>query len=604
MRIWSLVLGLLALIAAPLLTAGASVAQVGSWVQIEAQPDLRTATDRARAYAANFTQVQGYKLKSGWFAIVIGPMSPEEAATDLQTLSGQGRVPADSFVTDGVNFRDQFWPDASGTQPPLPAAEAPAPQEAPALGTVAPPDATVQANAAPVAEPAPVAAPQETLREARTSEGLLSSAERQDLQTAMQWFGFYDGKIDGSFGAGTRTSMAAWQSAKGYDPTGVLTTTQRKVLIDGYRSEESGYGFETVTEAESGIEISLPMAMLAFDRYTPPFVRYVSKGGSGLTAMLISEPGTKASLSGLYDVLQSLEIVPAGGERSLGETSFTLHSRNDSIETMAYVTIAGSTVKGYLLSWNVALSDRMQRVLPLVQSSFRSNGDKALDPGLVPLDEAVRRGLLAGLDTKKPSQSRSGFFIDDKGSVLTTTAAVAQCGRITLEHELAARVSFEDKTAGIAVLTPEAPLAPPVVANFASAAPVSGSEIAVSGYSYQGRLPAAVLTRGTLEEAQGLNGEAGLTRLALHVREGDAGGPVLDASGAVVGMLLAADPTAAQQLPPGVVFAASGAALTQILTNPQGPALTLKAAMPGAKATPDALSAAARGMTVLVSCWP
>ncbi|MBI1171281.1 peptidoglycan-binding protein [bacterium] len=611
MRIWSLVFGLLAL-----MMAGPGVAQqAGSWVQVEAQPDLRTATDRARAYAATFPQVQGYKLRSGWFAIAIGPMSPAEAQADLGTLSGQGRVPADSFVTDGANFRDQFWPEpASATDTaPAPATEAPAPQapmpqtpapQVPAPGTAAAGSATsdtaMAANAAPV--PAPEAPP-ETLRDARAAEAQLAPTDRQDLQTALKWFGFYDGKIDGSFGAGTRNSMAAWQSAKGFDPTGVLTTAQRKALMEGYKGEEAAFGFETVTEAESGIEITLPMAMLSFDRYTPPFARYQARDGSGLTAMLISEPGTKASLAGLYEVLQTLDIVPPGGERTLGETSFTIHSRNDTIETQAYVTIAGNNVKGYLLSWNVALSDRMQRVLPLVQSSFRSTGEKALDPGLVPLDEAVRRGLLAGLDVKKPRLSRSGFFIDDKGTVLTTSAAVDQCGHVTLEHDLAARVSFEDKAKGIAVLTPEAPLAPVAVAGFASSPSAPGTEIAVSGYSYQGRLPASVLTRGTLEEAQGLNGEPGLARLTLRAMDGDAGGPVLDGSGAVVGMLLAPDPASGRDLPPGVVFAATAAELSQVLTDPQGPALTLKAAMPAAKATPDALNAAARGMTVLVSCW-
>ncbi|MGV8987085.1 MAG: serine protease [Cypionkella sp.] len=594
MRFLTFFLGLLALLA-----AAPVFAQNTAWVQIEAQPDLRTATDRARAYAAVFPQVQGYKLKTGWYGIAIGPLSSDEAAAELGALTAQSRIPADSYITDGANFRGQFWPPAAQTTEVAPLMDVPslaAPAETAPAETA--PDAAAQT--APSAEPME---PEETIREARAAESTLSATERQDLQKAMQWFGFYPGRIDGSFGSGTRNAMADWQIAQGIDPTGVLTTSQRTALMEAYIGEESAFGFETVTEAESGIEIILPMAMVSFDRYTPPFVRYAAKGGSGLTAMLISEPGTKASLAGLYDVLSSLEIMPAAGARSLEDTSFTIHGRNDTIESVTYVTIVGGNVKGYLLSWNLGLSDKMGRILPMVQASFRSTGDKALDPGLVPLDEAVRRGLLSGLETKKPALSRSGFFIDAKGSVLTSSAAVAQCGRITLEHGVPARVSFEDKVNGIAVLTPDAPLAPLVIAGFATTAPRKGAEIAVSGYSYEGRLPASVLTRGTLEDLKGLNGEPGLSRLALHSLAGDAGGPVLDASGAVVGMLLAADPAAARQLPPGVAFAATSAALAQLLTNPQGPALTLNAALPGARATPDALNAAARGMTVLVSCW-
>ena len=581
-----LVLGLFAL-----LMGNPVLAQDRAWVQIEAQPDLNTATDRARAYASVFPTVEGYHLQSGWYGIALGPFTSDQAVEQLQSLMAQNMIPPDSYISDGSSFGDQFWPvgGQTGLAPEAPITETPITQ---------PP-----AVEAPVVDATPVV-PEESVAEAKAGEAALDAPGRQELQAALKWYGFYDGKVDGAIGGGTRGSMAKWQEAQGLEATGVLTSGQRKTLVEDYRGEEAAFGFQTVSEPESGIEITLPMAMVQFDRYTPPFVRYAEKGGSGVSAMLISEPGTSASLAGLYDVLQSLEIVPTEGERALGETSFTIKGRNDQIETLAYAEIAGSNVKGYLLSWQVGQSDLMQRVLPLVQSSFRSSGEKAMDPGLVPLDEAVKRGLLEGLAVKKPKLARSGFFIDAKGSVLTTTEAVDQCGSITLERSVSARVSFEDKALGIAVLTPDVALSPKVVASFASAAPGVGAAVAVSGYSYEDRLPAPVLTRGTLEEAKGLNGEAGLSRLSLQALPGDAGGPVLDASGAVMGMLLPSGAGSTKELPPGVAFAVSAAALTEALTNPKGPALTLIAQTTTDKATPDAFNAAARGMTVLVSCWP
>ncbi len=606
MKISGFLLGLLAL-----LMVGPALAQDQAWLQIEAQPDLNTATDRARAYASVFPQVEGYHLQSGWYGIALGPFTSDQAVQQLQSLMAQNMIPSDSYISDGSTFGDQFWPVGGQTTPaakPLaavdPVTQAPLAQ-APATDIPAAevPATSVPAAEVPAAETTPVLS-EETVKEAKAGEAALDAAGRQDLQAALKWYGFYEGKVDGNIGSGTRGSMAKWQEAQGFDPTGVLTTSQRKGLVDGYKGEEAAFGFATVSEPESAIEITLPLAMVQFDRYTPPFVRYGEKDGSGVTAMLISEPGTTASLAGLYDVLQSLEIVPSKGERSLDETSFTIKGRNDQIETLAYAEIVGSNVKGYLLSWNVAQSDQMRRVLPIVQSSFRSSGDKAMDPGLVPLDAAVKRGLLDGLAVKKPKLSRSGFFIDARGAVLTTLEAVDQCGSITLERSVSARVSFEDKTLGIAVLTPDVALSPKVVAEFAAAAPGVGAAVAVSGYSYEDRLPAPVLTRGTLEEGQGLNGEAGLSRLSLQALPGDAGGPVLDASGAVVGMLLPAGAASARELPPGVAFAASAAALTGVLTNPGGPALTLNAETTTGKATPDAFNKAARGMTVLVSCWP
>jgi hypothetical protein len=563
MRVFKIIFGLM-------LCGFASVAQAQQmWVQIDAQPTLSAAMARAQAYSAMLEQVQGYRLPSGGYAVVLGPMEPEVAVVTLQSLLTQNMIASDSALADGQGFGPQFWPvGAQATNPD-------------AAGAV---DQTQAAQSAP--------------------EVVLNETERREVQTALKWFGFYAGLVDGNIGSGSRAGIANWQTAQGFDPTGVLTADQRAALVDTYQAEQSGFGFETVNDPDAGIEISLPMAMVAFDRATPPFVRFSSKGGSGVTALLISQPGgTKANLAALYDVLQSLDIMPVVGDRALEEASFSMQGRNGQIETLAYAQIVGGAVKGFVLSWDVAKGDQMQRVVEIVQSSFRSTGDVALDPGLVPLDEAAKRGLLAGLAVKQPKLSRTGFFIDQTGSVLTTIEAVDQCGTITLDQSHGAKVTFTDKASGLAVLTPDALVAPRSVAAFATTAPQVGSAIAVSGYSYGARLPAPVLTQGMIEEATGLNGETGLTRLTLQAMPGDAGGPVMDGTGVVVGMLLPAQTVAGKQLPAGVAFAATSTAIVGILTNPAGPALTLFAPTGAEAPTPNALNAAVRDMTVLVSCW-
>ena len=553
-------------------------AQDNTWLQIEAQPNLNTALDRAHAYAALFADVQGYRLGTGWYGISLGPMTKDAAGARLLDLRRQNLIPADSYLTDGASYRDAFWP-----VPGTPAVE----PAKPAIDPVAPVVATPRPD------------PEETPKQARLAEAALPVEDKQVLQDALKWYGFYDGVTDGHIGPATRTSMAAWQSANAADPTGILTTKQRATLVGKFQSDKADFGFETVTEAASGITITLPLALIRFDRYEPPFVHYAEQANSGLRVLLISEPGGKSSLTGLYDIMQSLEIVPATGARSVDGNSFTIHGQNDRIETLAFAQTDGSTVKGYVLSWNLTDAARMTRILPAVQASFRSLGDKALDPGLVPLESAAKRGLLAGLEMRKPKFSRSGFFVDAAGTVLTTAQAVTGCGHITLERSVVATVSFTDPASGIAVLSPAQPLSPQAIAAFSSNPVPPGTQVSVAGYAYEDRLPAPVVTLGTVEEIKGLNGEPGLTRLSIATLPGDAGGPVIGANGAVLGMLLPAD-TKGRQLPDGVAFAASASALTRLLT---GHGLTLAADNATTSATPEALAAAARGMTVLVSCW-
>ena len=577
---------LLALVPAP-----SAQAQDQVWVQIEALPTLRDAEDRARAYASAFPNVAGFQLRSGWYAIVVGPYGVGDGAAKLVDLAGENLVPQDSYIADGSDFRQQFWPIGANGAPVAPDTTTLA---APAVQA---PDLAV---AEPVITPDAVIAPEETKAEARQSESTLSRIDREALQVALQWFGYYASTIDGDFGPGTRNSMAAWQTDNGLDPTGVLTTSQRGTLLAAYGQAQAELGLQRVVEAASGIEIILPTALVKFDHYEPPFVHYTEKDGSGVRVILISQPGEQSALYGLYDILQTLEVVPFQGERSRGEQSFTISGKSASLESYSYAELSGGLIKGYMLVWKPADGDRMARVLAAMQASFKPSGDTALDPGLAAMDESTRAGLLSGLEVRRPKFSRSGFFIDGAGLVLTTTEAVASCGRVTMERDKDADVIFTDTLSGLAILKPRVALSPAAVAEFQTAPERIGSEIAVSGYSYEDTLPAPVLTFGALEALEGLNGETGVKRLSLDTRPGDAGGPVLNGTGSVVGMLLPRAIDAKKVLPVGVVFAASSASIATRLAS-EG-ITTAPSARSGAMA-PEDLSTLATGMTVLVSCW-
>ena len=582
---------LLIAILAVLSLARAGLAQEQAWLQIESQPSLTMAEERVRAYAAVFPDVAGFQVRNGWYVVVLGPYAPEAAAGRIADLKRENLIPRDSFITDGATHALQFWPVG---QSAVPAAEPVT--ETPLVDV---PGVEVPGVEVPGIE-VPEALADETPQQAKASEAELSRDGRKALQQAMAWYGFYTAAIDGSFGAGTRKSMAAWQEANGFDATGVLTSLQRATLIANFDADQAEFGFQTITEAEAGIEITLPTKLVQFDHYEPPFVHFAERDGSGLRVILISEPGDQNSLYGLYDILQTLEVVPAQGERSRNERDFTINAVSDTVQSFAYAEASKGMVKGYLVVWNPADAERMQRILPAMAASFRSVGDKALDPGLVPMDEAARSGLLSGLEVKTAKLSRSGFFVDAKGTVVTTTEAVAQCGRVTIENDTDATVTATDAALGLAILTPSTPMAPAAFAAFDTGAVRKGAEIAVAGYSYEARLPAPVLTFGTLEDDKGLNGEAGVLRLAIPVLPGDAGGPVVDANGAVVGMLLPGAANGAKLLPDGVAFAATAQALTQALA---AAGVVTSAPSTTGLATPDALNAQALGMTVLVSCW-
>ena len=560
------------------LWTGAATAQETSFLQVEAQPSLDKAMERARAYGGNFSDVQGFRVASGWYAVVLGPMTAEDAANRLVTLRAQNLVPQDAFIASAGELGARFWPVGDTT--------------AAATGTSAP-------GADMAADTVPAVAEEETPKQALAAESALPQEERSALQDALKWYGFYAGASDGAIGKGTRKSMAAWQEANGYEATGVLTTAQRAELVGTYRGDKAEFGFEAVADAESGIQITLPLGLVAFDSYAPPFALYAAKPGSGLTVRLISQPGDVSALSGLYNVLQGLDVMPADGARALEDTSFTLRGKNASLESYAFAAADKGNVKGYLVTWTPALDAKIGRILPVIEASFQSLGSKSLDPGLVPLDDAVRRGLLAGLSAKMPKSSQSGLFVSADGAVVTTASAVAQCGSVTIERGTAADVVATDAVSGLVLLKPRTAIAPQAFAAFASVLPQKGAQVAAVGWSYGDRLPAPVLNPGILEEPKGLDGSGAQMQLALDILPGDVGGPVLDASGAVIGLVLAGA-AKGPALPAGVALAQGDAAVTALMSQGAVP-VTLSAA--SAPASPDALHAMGLGMTALVSCW-
>lgn len=563
-------------IALLLCSFGAAQAQQMAWIQLEAHPDLATSEAAARQYAQAQSNIAGFRLGSKWYVLALGPYDPAEAAGRMRTLKSSGAIPRDAYITDGSDHGPQFWPIGAA--------------QSGAAASVS--DTTVVDT--PLEDPQPVPPPDETPEEARQSEALLSREERALVQSAMAWYGFYDAKVDGSFGKGTRQSMTDWQTAMGFAPTGVLTTLQRTTLVGNYQADQAEFGFDTITEAEAGIEIAVPSAMVSFERYDPPFVHFAEKNGSKLRLMLISEPGDQAALAAMYDVLQTLDAVPSSGDRSLQEGQFTINAANDKMAAFAYATTSKGSVKGYLVTWDPAISAKMTRILPALQTSFRPAGDKFLDPGLVPLEDAVRSGLLAGMSVKQPIRTGSGIFVGNDGRVLTNAETVAQCGKITLDNHTEADVIANDL--GVALLKPKTALQPTAIAPIATQPPRQGQAVLTAGYSPFVTLPAAVLSRGTVAGSTGLDGAANYITLAL--KSGDIGGPVLDETGALLGMIAAAPQD--QVLPQGVSLALASGVLAQILADNgiSGPTVQT-VALP-----PDALNAAAMGMTTQIACWP
>ncbi len=612
----NLLIGLLALLAAT--AAHPATAQQNSWIQIKAEPTLRKARESAREFASRLSPVAGFVLRSGWYAIALGPFSRADAEQTLRQLRITRQIPSDSYLTDGGAYLRQFWPiggeiGSAGPAPAPPAARLPEDQPADrAAGSASEPD---DADLPPSDGNVAVQPAEETPQQARQAERALDGAARKRLQEALKWEGHYSGAIDGDFGPGTRRAMAAWQQAEGFEPTGILTTSQRRMLIRRYETALESLGLQTVQDLTAGIEIALPMKLLRQDGADAPFLRYVARDGSDIQVLLISQAGSVETLRGLYEIMQTLRIVPLEGPRRFNGKSFSLVGRNAHIVSTSFAMQSGGEIKGFTLVWPADDEKRMRLVLNAMQRSFKPLPGAVLPDtaGAVPVPHG---DLLAGLEIRRPIRQRSGFFIDDAGDILTTGEAVQGCERITIDGETGAGIAASDAQLDLALLRPESALAPMGVARIRQGLPGPGAEIAAAGYSFGGELGAPSLTFGRLASAGGLRGEAELVRLELETTAQDGGGPLLDDAGMVIGLVLPPMDEGPRRLPPRQRFAITADALSAFVARAgaarggasaqlmQG---TLVSGGGGSSARPaldpEDLQRIGSSMTVLVECW-
>lgn len=555
-----------------------AAAQQRAWIQVEARPSLAQAQERVRDYARLFRDVNGFSLGNGWYAIALGPYAPEQARTRLSTLIAQGRVPRDSYLAFERDFARQFWPVGAALtpRPSAPATPAPATQT----------PTTTQTQRA-----------DETPREARASESTLSKQERRALQTALKSEGFYTSRIDGAFGKGTRRAMAAWQEARGYEATGILTTNQRARLTADYNRVLTDLQMRPVHDAAAGIRIEMPTRVVEYEGNNAPFSRYRARDSLGAHVVLISQKGDQTRLFGLYDIMQTLAIVPTEGARKRTDSGFVIAGENNKITSHTEARLENGEIKGFTLVWPAGDEKRRARVLERMQKSFERL------PGTLPAIAAQEEqsvDLVSGLNVRRPTRSLSGIHITQDGQVITALAPLQNCTRITLEQDTEARIVAHDPALGLALIAPKEAGIPIAVGNLQSLTPRLNSDVAVAGYSYGGVLTAPTLTFGTLADLRDLQGREGVARLSLRPLPGDAGGPVLDENGAVIGMLLPPE-NGPRRLPTDVSFALRSQHLSAFMSNaghPISPAPLTRTPLDA-----EDLTRLAQSITALVNCW-
>jgi S1-C subfamily serine protease len=196
----------------------------------------------------------------------------------------------------------------------------------------------------------------------------------------------------------------------------------------------------------------------------------------------------------------------------------------------------------------------------------------------------------------------TGFVVSEDGHLLTNQHVVSGCASLSVDGEPATVVA-EDAVFDLALLRVAA-LSHAKPASFAADPARLNSDVTVAGYPLPDLLGGLNVTRGSVTSLKGMGGDGINMQISAPVQPGNSGGPVLNAAGQVVGVVVAKlDIAFALQqyddIPQNVNFAIRGE-IAKLFMAQNG--IDPVVAVEGAIVSPEDLAEAAKGFTRLITC--
>lgn len=143
-----------------------------------------------------------------------------------------------------------------------------------------------------------------------------------------------------------------------------------------------------------------------------------------------------------------------------------------------------------------------------------------------------------------PDSTGSGFVVSKQGHVLTNAHVVENCREVRAGAPVATArattVTARDPRNDLALLATSLPIASVAVAVFRTGRSVrQGDQVIALGFPLHGILTAAPnLTTGTVSALAGLGNDTRHLQITAPIQPGNSGGPLLDMSGNVVGVVV------------------------------------------------------------------
>jgi serine protease Do len=440
----------------------------------------------------------------------------------------------------------------------------------------------------------------------------LTDQEKRLLQTGLAFAGVYNGLIDGAWGGGSQRALERYTSDQGANQ---IVTNADAVLaaLDAYSALEAE-GWERQYNSTLDMTFLVPTKTLVQGGRSDVFYNMEVGGRSIGYSLTVQDPGgtlrlhqfTSETVLGEVYTVRRPAVWITSGRRADGVSLYTrsdyrrgawstiMLSGNDR-DAGAFAAITGSIAPDYAPAIGISpgvLSEGIETLAVLMDKS--EPPPRSLKEGEGDAKAATGVGPAVGYGT--------GFVVTADGDVLTNRHVIANCRRLSIDGKPAVVVA-QDQTFDLALLQAEG-LAGTMPATFAQDPARLNSDVTVAGYPLPDLLGGLNITRGSVTSLKGIGGDGINMQISAPVQPGNSGGPVVNAAGQVVGVVVAKLDAAKvadlyDDIPQNVNFAIRGEIAKLFLAQNGVDPVVVPA---GGPLAPEDLAEVAQGFTRLITC--
>jgi len=374
----------------------------------------------------------------------------------------------------------------------------------------------------------------------------LTYEEKRIVQAALAFSGDYVGLLDGAWGSGSQRSLEVWSARE----VGTVKPEFRHLhgLLVAFAAEVRTNGWETFNIDATGTSYAAPFGILTRQGDDDVLRWGSADGGLSIIAEFSDTPEAVAvhgymlgqSRYGAepYQSFKATRLITAveingnlhGYARSdlvsSGWFTLTVFS-NDANKTRMQLT-AGSMQKGRAPPMTIPSGGLLALILQ----------DGVAPPGPA---AAASQPVSPETDRNEPpvaGGSGTGFYVNNT-DLVTAAHVIEGCGSLTLSDGTVLTVVGKSKNLDLAVLS-SAKRSETWIALVDGTAAVLGEQVTALGYPYLGLLQQGLtVTGGNVSALAGLDGGSDRIMFSAPVQPGNSGGPLLNAKGLVVGVVVA-----------------------------------------------------------------